>query len=189
MVEELEDLTIKKKTQAKSSVASELYEWIYNEFFDLSEDLNSYAYTSYCKGLDTIRKIIEFVELKDPIKVVYWTITDKEVSESYIEKSQFDEQKEFFVQCPVCGAWVQKSAYKCSCNHHFSEYLWEAEISKPDGKVERYIRTEFGTEYEVIIDGVVYPAEWVLTPVDKQAKMQNGGDSDGEHLQKAQKFT
>lgn len=189
LVEELEDLIIKKQVQAKSAETSALYDWIYGQFFRIDDDLDNYAYTSYCKGIETIRKIIEYVELRDPVKIVYATVPDREVYESYIDSAQFERQKEFYVHCPVCGAWVEKTAYKCSCNHHFREYEWVAELSKPDGKIERYIRNEFGVDYEVVIDGVTYPAEWVLTSIEKQAEIQNGGDSNGEHLQKAQKFT
>ena len=45
LVEELEDLTIRKKMQAKSAETVALYNWVNGEFFTLSDDLSDYAYT------------------------------------------------------------------------------------------------------------------------------------------------
>ncbi|MBR2724292.1 MAG: hypothetical protein IKB72_02500, partial [Ruminococcus sp.] len=92
-----------------------------------------------------------------------------------LEKAEFEKVKEFYVPCPVCGTWVGKEAYKCSCGHHFREYEWVAEFTKPDGSVERYIRNEYGMNYELVKDGVTHPAEWVLTPIEKETEPQNGG--------------
>lgn len=179
LVEELEGLTIRKKTQAKSAETVALYNWVNGEFFTLSDDLSDYAYTSYCKGINTLRRIIEYVELKEPVKVVYQLNTEREVFESFLEKAEFEKVKEFYVPCPVCGTWVGKEAYKCSCGHHFREYEWVAEFTKPDGSIERYIRNEYGMNYELVKDGVTHPAEWVLTPIKKEDEPQNGGDVDG----------
>ena len=74
---------------------------------------------------------------------------------------------------------IGKEAYKCSCGHHFREYEWVAEFTKPDGSIERYIRNEYGMNYELVKDGVTHPAEWVLTPIKKEDEPQNGGDVDG----------
>lgn len=179
LVVELENLTIKKKAQAKSAETVALYNWINTEFFTLSDDLSDYAYTSYSKGISTLRRIIEYAELKEPVKVVHQLNAEREVFESFLEKSEFEKVKGFYVQCPVCGTQVGKEAYKCSCGHHFREYEWVAEFTKPDGSIERYIRSEYGINYEIVKDGVTHPADWVLTPKEKQAEPQTGGDADG----------
>ena len=108
LVVELENLTIKKKAQAKSAETVALYNWINTEFFTLSDDLSDYAYTSYSKGISTLRRIIEYAELKEPVKVVHQLNAEREVFESFLEKSEFEKVKGFYVQCPVCGTQVGK---------------------------------------------------------------------------------
>ena len=179
LVVELENLTIKKKAQAKSAETVALYNWINTEFFTLSDDLSDYAYTSYSKGISTLRRIIEYAELKEPVKVVHQLNAEREAFESFLEKSEFEKVKGFYVQCPVCGTQVGKEAYKCSCGHHFREYEWVAEFTKPDGSIERYIRSEYGMSYELVKGGVTRPAEWVLTPIENKVEPQNGGDTNG----------
>lgn len=182
LADELKDLTEKKKAQARSAEEIELSEWVYNQYFNYAHDGVTYhdKVDGVCgKAFNTLRNVVDFVEMKDPVKVVYQLNSSREIQESYMEKAQFEKVKKFYIPCPACGAWVDRNSYKCSCDHHFREYERVIELTKPDGKIERYIRTEYGIGHEVVVDGVTYPAEWVLTPIERQDDTQNGRDTDG----------
>ena len=190
---ELEKLTLKKKSEAKSASEEDLFTWIENHFFGYGGDADSYKdkiFATNWKALNNLRTFIDYVELKEPVKVVYQlNAADKDVLVGYMEKKQFEKVQDFYVQCPSCGAWVSKHSYKCCCDYHFNEFKLVVEFTQADGTVHRHIKNEYGTEYELIENGETHPAEWVLTPIEKQTKEQNGGDTDGEHIQKAQELT
>ena len=189
---ELEELTQKKKSQAKSAEEVELFTWIFDQYFnyDLEGITDREKVGNLCgKALHTLRTVVEFVEMKDPVKVVYQLMYDRDVLETFMDNKQFEKVQKFYNPCPSCGTWVERNAYKCSCGHHFKEHEWIAELTKPDGKIERYIKKEHGVEYEIVVDGVAHPAKWVLSPIDKELDKQNGGVADGEHIQKAEELT
>ena len=76
---ELEELTQKKKSQAKSAEEVELFTWIFDQFFnyDLEGITDREKVGNLCgKALHTLRTVVEFVEMKDPVKVVYQLMYD-----------------------------------------------------------------------------------------------------------------
>lgn len=169
---ELQDFTdemaaISEQNLKKSD--NEYNSWVHNKFF--MDDLSYFnpVERSNLECINMLKQAVGYLTEKAETKVkVIMTVNNEWYArEVWVDKDVFERMQATneLVKCPQCGSWVLKDCtYDCICGHQFKVRKDILELTCGD-VVERYIKTGPWTkEYELVIDGKTYPAEYKLVP-------------------------
>lgn len=152
---------------------NEYNRWVHNRFFGTEDTLVERIESEATSYINTLHEAVSYLcsSDKEKTKVTLCILGESHNTTTYISNEGFEKVKDGFIKCPSCGSWVHKHCFNCDCGYPIGTREDKIELSLSNGVVERAIKDGlYSKRYELVIDGVTYPAEYMLVPKGTDVK-------------------
>ena len=162
---------VSEENLAKSD--RDYYKWVHNRFFDSEDTLVERLDSETTSYINTLQEAVSMLcdDADKKTKVTLCLMGDSHNTTLYMDNKGFELIKEDLLKCPICDSWVHKDCFKCDCGHPMGTREDVIEFTLSNGVIERTIRdSQYSNKHELVIDGVTYPAEYMLVPKGTDVK-------------------